>query len=115
MLGHIGVDDQTVRRRVPETKRLVSLYLPEDLPAARGAWDVLVHGAVDSRHDCTALRAQLSSTPHPSSVPKLRSVGPLLAQLESHAEARRELERELPRIHANEGTGSQRPEASPCG
>ncbi len=62
MLGHVGVDDKTVCRRVPEMERFVGLYLPEDLPAPRGARDVSMHRTSDSGHGRTALRAQLSLT-----------------------------------------------------
>ncbi|MBV9335668.1 MAG: hypothetical protein JO243_07210 [Solirubrobacterales bacterium] len=33
MLGHVGIDDDTARRRVAEPKRCVGLDLAEDLPA----------------------------------------------------------------------------------
>ncbi len=58
MLGHVGIDDETMCRRIPKAERLVGLDLPEDLPAPRSARDIAVAGLVSATHGSAALRAQ---------------------------------------------------------
>jgi hypothetical protein len=64
MLGHIGIHDHSVRRRVAETQGLIGLHLSENLPTPRRTGNVRVNRAITDRNGCAALRTDSGKCAH---------------------------------------------------